>query len=186
MKRKIGELRNKPIVEGDKNLVTKDEVHIDELKNNGEGGSGGGELEGEYYLARPNGWYWKYVGDKIITPDNPLYDVWVSQSLTFLACDGLYSVIQERYYELPFVWEFPESVMISIKDGKDINFSFFVGYAEKAITYSGYGLIGESLYEMLKTASGIEMSEEEFTAIMLSNYGLQRITKEEYESLITA
>ena len=48
MKRKIGELRNKPIVEGDKNLVTKDEVHIDELKNNGEGGSGGGEAESNW------------------------------------------------------------------------------------------------------------------------------------------
>lgn len=24
--------------------------------------SGGEVLEGEYYLAKPNGWYWKWVG----------------------------------------------------------------------------------------------------------------------------
>jgi len=36
MKRKIGEIYNKPIVEGDKNLVTKNEVHKSELSG-GEG-----------------------------------------------------------------------------------------------------------------------------------------------------
>lgn len=43
MKRKIGELYNKPIVEGDKNLVTKNETHISELQgnSNNEGGENG-------------------------------------------------------------------------------------------------------------------------------------------------
>lgn len=38
MKRKIGELYNKPVVIGDKNLVTKNETHISELQGSNEGG----------------------------------------------------------------------------------------------------------------------------------------------------
>lgn len=37
MKKRIGELYNKPVVIGDKNLVTKNETHISELAGN-EGG----------------------------------------------------------------------------------------------------------------------------------------------------
>lgn len=39
MKRKIGEIYNKSIVEGDKNLKTKNEIHVDELSNNSGGGN---------------------------------------------------------------------------------------------------------------------------------------------------
>lgn len=46
MKRKIGELYNKPVVIGDKNLVTKNETHISELQGSNEGGGGGAK---EYY-----------------------------------------------------------------------------------------------------------------------------------------
>ena len=47
MKRKIGELRNIPIVEGDKNLVRKStEIHINDLQT-GSSSSGGGKME--YY-----------------------------------------------------------------------------------------------------------------------------------------
>lgn len=47
MKRKIGELYNKPIVEGDKNLVTKNETHISELQgnSNNEGGGSNSNIE---------------------------------------------------------------------------------------------------------------------------------------------
>ena len=38
MKRKIGELYNKPIVIGDKNEVTSNEIHINSLKSSNEGG----------------------------------------------------------------------------------------------------------------------------------------------------
>lgn len=149
--------------------------------------SGGGEvLEGEYYLARPNGWYWKYVGDKTITPDSELYGLWRGLSLMLISCDSMYSAIMGRYYVLPFVWMVPELVMLSTNEGKDIKFETFSGFAEKAITYSEVGLVGESLYEAILTMSGATLSEAEFEAMMLSEYGLQRITKEEYESLITA
>ena len=174
------------------NTTTLNVVSLDDGRILKKGGatpnppSGGDVLEGEYYLARPNGWYWKYVGDKIITTDNPLYNMWLYQGMILLACDGLYSFIDNRYYELPFVWMLPEVISMQIKEGQNIDFSSFVGYAEKAVTYSSFGLIGESLYEISKTSSGQEISEADFEAMMLSDYKLQRITKEEYESLITA
>lgn len=46
MKRKIGKIYNKPIVEGNKNLVTKNEVHKSEL-------SGGGNKSNLIYINRP-------------------------------------------------------------------------------------------------------------------------------------
>lgn len=45
MKKKIGEIYNKPIVTGDKNLVTKNEVHESNL--GGSGGSSSSDME--YY-----------------------------------------------------------------------------------------------------------------------------------------
>lgn len=48
MKRKIGELRNIPIVEGDKNLVREGtEIHINDLQSKGDSSFGGGKME--YY-----------------------------------------------------------------------------------------------------------------------------------------
>ena len=58
MKRKIGELRNIPIVEGDKNLVREGtEIHINDLQSKG-GSGGGGSSKVEYYkfaVDDPNG-----------------------------------------------------------------------------------------------------------------------------------
>ena len=48
MKRKIGELRNIPIVEGDKNLVREGtEIHINDLQSKGSSGEGSSRVE--YY-----------------------------------------------------------------------------------------------------------------------------------------
>jgi hypothetical protein len=59
MKKKIGELYNKPIVIGNKNEVTKNEVHVDELSNVQSGG-GGVEIDPltEYYLSEPQDVVW--------------------------------------------------------------------------------------------------------------------------------
>lgn len=47
MKKKIGEIYNKPIVTGDKNLVTKNEIHESTLKGGGTVDSGSSDVE--YY-----------------------------------------------------------------------------------------------------------------------------------------
>ena len=41
MKRRIGSLRGKPIVEGDENLLTQNELHEDNLNSNSDSNSGG-------------------------------------------------------------------------------------------------------------------------------------------------
>ena len=48
-KRKIGEIYNKPIVEGDINLKTPNEIHKSELS--GGGGSSSGEVKEWYYCS---------------------------------------------------------------------------------------------------------------------------------------
>lgn len=45
MKRKIGEIYNKPIIEGDINLKTSNEIHKSELSSSG----GSASSDGEYY-----------------------------------------------------------------------------------------------------------------------------------------
>lgn len=51
MKRKIGELYNKPVVIGDKNLVAKSETHISELQGSNEGGGNTSKI---YYYKIDN------------------------------------------------------------------------------------------------------------------------------------
>lgn len=53
-KRKIGEIYNKPIVEGDKNLLTKNEIHKNELSGGSSGGSGIRNVEYLDLTADPN------------------------------------------------------------------------------------------------------------------------------------
>lgn len=53
MKKKIGEIYNIPIIIGDKNLKTKNEIHIDELSNGTQGGGGFAEEKlGMVYLTK--------------------------------------------------------------------------------------------------------------------------------------
>lgn len=48
MKKRIGNLRGKPIIEGDKNLMTPNELHIDSLGNSDN--EGGGREGSSFYL----------------------------------------------------------------------------------------------------------------------------------------
>lgn len=54
MKKKIGEIYNIPIIIGDKNLKTKNEIHVDELSNVQSGGGSGSSEEkfGMVYLTK--------------------------------------------------------------------------------------------------------------------------------------
>lgn len=107
MKRKIGEIYNKPIVEGDKNLVTKNEVHKSELS----GGEGGEEGEGtmfvdaDSYEDRKQLYDYiasivktnedKYLADRLIIVNNwddkPNGFVAVTFSIVFSDCFSIYS-----------------------------------------------------------------------------------------------
>jgi hypothetical protein len=54
IKKRVGWLKGKSIVEGDKNIVTSNEIHISQLGGSGSGsGSGEGNIAGEYYALKP-------------------------------------------------------------------------------------------------------------------------------------
>lgn len=62
MKRKIGEIYNKPIIEGDINLKTPNKIHKSELSGGG-GSDSGGEVKEWYYLVNSE----KLIQDMNIT-----------------------------------------------------------------------------------------------------------------------
>ena len=64
MKSRIGTINKKPIVQGDKNLVTPNEIHVSELK-----GGGQGNVPVEYYkVVAPE-------GEDLETARNKIFDV---------------------------------------------------------------------------------------------------------------
>lgn len=74
-KRKIGEIYNKPIVEGDINLKTPNEIHKSELSG---GGSGGGEGKEWYYCFR----CWEFVKDTNLNDSEALETIDMIELLT--------------------------------------------------------------------------------------------------------
>ena len=105
MKKKIGELYNKVIVEGDKNLVTKNEIHKSELEGKGgEGGEGAMFVDANSYEDRKQLYNYiasivkteqdKYLADRLIIVNNwvdePNGFVAVTFSMVFSDCFSIY------------------------------------------------------------------------------------------------
>lgn len=189
MKRKIGELYNKPIVIGDKNEVTSNEIHINSLKSSNEGG-GSSELEGEYYLARPNGWYWKPNMKMLerMTYDMPEYRAYYDFLTVWTQIGSVYKAVryngEESDYRNTLYWTTNHHNYMS--GDSSIN-NPFIAIKESNIdnTFGKY----DSLVDIMKTMSeiqGMPISEEESIALIEETFSITRITKEEYESLITA
>lgn len=159
----------------------------------GTGGSGGGEvLEGEYYLARPNGWYWK-VTDKFLTStvDSQFQMVTTWFMMLGTAYEVLYIFSLNKAYKKNILQTYRDIGTLQAIANNEINVlpptSSWVAIAEGGKTKIDMGeMSGEynSIYEA-GCALISPMTEAEFEAMVLSEAGLQRITKEEYESLIT-
>lgn len=192
--KKLGEYKNRPIVSGDnkryKHELTKKQL-VELL-----GGSSvnSPELEGDYYLAKPNGYYWKYVGPKTVSKDSEMYGKLQNFALIQSIQDNMYRLVSSDGIENDHY--FSVLIFLSIFGSKnttnEINMNDFVAFSEKNITKTLEGVIlpnEMSFYESMLFRFGIskeEMPEESFEAMILENYSMQRITKEEYESLITA
>lgn len=158
-------------------------------------GGSGGELEGEYVLLKRNGWYWKLT-DTFINADKEFHYQTVTglfimmgtiyealHVLTTTSSEVLRSELRICYRDIGALQE----AYISNLDG-ETNVSRWRAIAEGGSTKIDFGgILGEynSIYEAI-CALASPMTEAEFEAMMLSEYKLQRITKEEYESLITA
>lgn len=156
----------------------------------GTGGSGGGEvLEGEYVLLKRNGWYWKFTDEFIQN------NTWLN-TIAFLpfefgmqyydgVCRGgkVYGGYRDIFYYIGYclgmgdIEQVPKFVISAISESGGCR--VIIGEGEPYETV----IEADSAYEVICLAYG-EMAESEFEAFLLQ-VGLQRITKEEYESLIT-
>lgn len=154
--------------------------------------SGGEVLEGEYYLAKPNGWYWKLT-DKLST--GTVEFQYQAITACFLMFSTVYEVVKgdlNLIYKSGILTAYRDigSLQTIAVDGLNAtpSTSLWIAIAEGGNTKIDFGeMQGEynSLYEVI-CALAMPMTETEFEAMMLAEYGLQRITKEEYEALITA
>lgn len=155
--------------------------------------SGGDVLEGEHYLAKPNGWYWK-VTDTFINSGIDSQNQ--TMSGLFLMMGSLYEVgyestITNTIQRLELKLCYRDLGALQFVANKKLDYDSPVAewrvIAEGGKTKIDMGeIVGEfeSIYEAL-CALAMPMTETEFEAMMLAQYGLQRITKEEYEALIT-
>lgn len=151
------------------------------------GGGSGGELEGEYYLARPNGWYWRLVkiNTNVIEPNTIEWDDYTRALMPHSEVNALYDTIYKRIDASMIRKGHYDSIYGLGKQVAWINseekLTPFWAIAEKGPDFLGMKF--SSFYEIINTQEPI--TEADFEAMMLEAYGLQRITKEEYESLIT-
>lgn len=150
------------------------------INSGGESSSGGG-LEGDYYLIRPNGWYWKLTDD------------FFSKSFGNQSMIGRFVVFESIANR---AWgNVKENHRISTRDigmlqcaanyalENESPLKIWKAFQEGDNNEGPDGTIYNSFYEMVNSET--PMTEVEFESMMQTNMGLQRITKEEYESLIT-
>lgn len=192
MKKKIGILKGRVVIEGDKNLQTTNEIHIKDLENK----QGGGE-EVEQYL------YYKLDTTEIYEKEN-LFGNISEQFVTALEClknTYIVSVIRggkeikavldrdpsDAYaLQMPFVAEYIV-IMLSPKS-KYAYFKLYKNY--NVIVPDAYGEIIEilnisgTICEQIFTSCGIiEEAQKALVREVMDKYVTQ-ITKEEYESQI--
>lgn len=169
MKRKIGELRNVPIVEGDKNLVREGtEIHINDLQS--KGSSGGGEGVKEYYY-------------KIITDNQEM----LAMIAALAGMSSVTSALYKRY----------DGKIVKLngyvtQDAGIVNAASFImngiGFAITSESYTA--LQAHEDYIQITVSSGDFFDKAKSAGIddqtlEMLNSCIQEITKEEYESLIT-
>lgn len=175
------------------------------------GGNSGGALEGEYYLAKPNGRYWKSKLSYMMRDKYPVIEIYPSLTLTDEEIDVLYAycyLFQQFGYTATYddggipidgSWVLLKSpVEVSQRTGHDsetinsylqgqTNWSSLMGAWQECSIISG-GLTGGmevSLVDMVRMEMGEEaanMSDDEIIALISEMFMLEQVTKEEYES----
>ena len=133
---------------------------------------GGADLEGEYYLTSPNGWYWRCEKDELREGNDEV--------IQFIK-SGLYSaVVNGELLNVPRANSYISAAYV-LKD-----YSGVQGFAENKILFEFEGMKFNSFAEMVYLSEEAATMEEaeEIAEEYYGLFGLQRITKEEYESLI--
>jgi hypothetical protein len=174
------------------NMTTLDGGNVIIKKGQGGGStppSGGGNLSPDAIVYEPNGWYWKWVEGV------PSDFKRAAQTLLVLTID-----FGARYYDglikdTTASWP-PIHAQDILVLGMNLrtmqNSTDNKGLCVFAVVESKYcsvkiddttTLTGNSMYELVNQL--MPMTEAEFDNFMQANMGLMRITKEEYEALLT-
>lgn len=169
MKRRIGNLRGKPIIEGDENLMTQNELHEDNLNSNSDSNSGGsnggssleGLLENAYQMMVINYDVWDatpwdnsgkarlprnlvtnirdYMGEDVGSPLSYIY------GKTNVFEEGTFEAIHPMYFIKDGVCERVESVTVSSR----LNTADYATYYTREIYTKSYIFsIEDDLYEI--------------------------------------
>lgn len=168
MKKRIGWLHNKPIIQGDKNLKNSNELHIDELSSSNSQGGGSDLSNIPFY-------YYKIIK----TPGNEIEfnalftGVGYFEYVVNAKGHGIFQTNATNAYE-----DYTNIIAIKLID---------IPIVIKASTNDEIYTVNVSgdLYNRLVTVySKISESMAEQAALALNTYTSQ-ITKEEYEAMIT-
>lgn len=152
--------------------------------------AGGEELEGDYFLAKANEYYWKPnspMAEKL-TADMPEYQVYRAFCVVFTSVGAVFEGVRfngERcgYKDVNYCIQYH----CNVGDGDNLIYNPIIAVRESDIDNPNLGKY-RSLVDAYKTITEIQgtpMTEEEVVAL-LGEQGITRITKEEFEALITA
>lgn len=185
-KRKIGEIYNKPIIEGDINLKTPNEIHKSELS--GGGGSSVGEVKE---------WYYRIDWDKLSQDnENGTIDSNMLEILFLISIGMSYSAIYPydlgnahiAYYDVdlpsPLLYvdliKDPEKLASNASKIKAIRIKY--DYSYPTILNGYITILHGDIYTKMHYGMNQAMSVNEFKQLIDEYY--TEISKEEYEALI--
>lgn len=153
--------------------------------------SGGGNLSPDAIVYEPNGWYWKLTDELLADRELVFQIIFVLGIEMGTICEV---VIHDSYIKgkrkMKYVYRDIGSMQYVYNNKIDEDYLIqniwrAVSEAAPNTTYvDGMEIEYQSIYDILCIVNG-EIPEEEFVAMMLSQFKIQRITKEEYEALIT-
>lgn len=148
---------------------------------NTEVSGGGGNLSPDAIVLAPNGWYWKFTEAGISS------DIWCNVLLMMpydmgaRYFDG--KMKNAVYRDYSNVWYDIGYYLGSGRTSGDlIIYAISESIGCSVALDEQTTLVGDSVFEIINQF--MPMTEAEFEAFMLENTYLQRITKEEYETLI--
>lgn len=190
----------------DKGYTGLSKVSVDTSAISGGSGGGGADLEGEYFLAKPNGRYWKFTCAD--------YHFQGGVNIPFIDVDEItdeeYEALTEAFSILPrFAYSavcassgipldgsdiktvsFIDTVIRMGEDGiaiihRDGDYGYAIGAFQECsgeiegIKYNG---ITHLIQFIMSMTQGIDISEEEAILMISEMFMIEQITKEEYES----
>lgn len=175
------------------NIAKLNTVSLDDktfiIKRGTSGGGGGEVLEGDYFLAKANEYYWKPnlpMAEKM-TYDMPEYRVYTRFCTIFADIGAAFEGVRLDGSRLAYkTANFWIQTHRNYTSSDNSVYNPFIAIRESDIDNPEFGKYKSlvELYKVVAEMQGTPMTDEEVVA-QIEGMGLTRITKEEYEALIT-